>query len=128
MIYAGNNEVQEIGGEIKITTGLEFLKDVCIDTHFTQRARFVRMAQVIVTNPSCIGIGIGENTALVVRNGLKAEVIGSGLVIVIDGFHIGKANVDDFLRGKPIRIRDLKVHILSTGDQSLIPQANPPHK
>ncbi len=66
------------------------------------------MAQVIVTNPSCIGIGIGENTAMVVRNGLEAEIIGSGLVIVIDGFHIGKTNVDDFLTKKPVSIRDLK--------------------
>ena len=60
MIYAGNDEVQEIGGEIRITTGMEFLKDVCIDTHFTKRACFVRIAQVIVTNPATIGIGIGK--------------------------------------------------------------------
>jgi len=128
MIYAGNNEVQEIGGEIKITTGMEFLKDVCIDTHFVDRGRFIRMAQVIVTNPSCIGIGIGEDTAIVVRNGLEAEVIGSGLVIVIDGFQIDKANVDDFLTKKPVSIRNLKVHILAPGDQYLIPQVNPPHR
>ncbi len=128
MIYAGNNDVQEIGGEIRITTGLEFLKDVCIDTHFTKRGRFVRMAQVIVTNPTSIGIGIGENTAIIVRNGLDAEVIGSGVVIVIDGFAIGKANVDDFLEGKPVSIRDLKVHILSSGDEYQIPQRNPPHQ
>jgi cyanophycinase len=128
MIYAGNDEVQEIGGEVKITTGMEFLKDVCIDTHFTKRGRFVRMAQVIVTNPSSIGIGVGENTAIVVRNGLEAEVVGSGLVIVIDGFHIGKANVEDFTEKKPVSIRNLRVHILAPGDQYLIPQVNPPHR
>lgn len=128
MIYAGNNEVQEIGGEIKITTGMEFLKDVCIDTHFVDRGRFIRMAQVIVTNPSCIGIGIGEDTAIVVRNGLEVEVIGSGLVIIIDGFQIDKANVDDFLTKKPVSIRNLKVHILAPGDQYVIPQVNPPHR
>lgn len=128
MIYAGSDEVQEIGGEIKITTGMEFLKDVCIDTHFVNRGRFVRMAQVIVTNPSCIGIGIGEDTAIVVRKGLEAEVVGSGLIIVIEGFHIGKANVDDFLTKKPVSIRNLNVHILSNGDQYTIPQCNPPHR
>lgn len=128
MIYAGNEEVQELGGEIKITTGLEFLKDVCIDTHFINRGRFVRMAQVIVTNPTCIGIGIGEDTAIIVRNGLEAEVAGSGLIIVIEGFHIGLANVDDFLNKKPISIRNLKVHILAGGDTYNIPQCNPPHR
>jgi cyanophycinase len=128
MIYAGNDEIQEIGGEVKIALGMEFLKDVCVDTHFTKRGRFVRMAQVIVTNPSSIGVGIGENTAIIVRNGLEAEVIGSGLVIVIDGFHIGRTNVDDFTEKKPVSIRDLRVHILAAGDQYLIPQMNPPHR
>ena len=128
MIYAGSQEVQELGGEIRITTGLEFLKDVCIDTHFVNRGRFVRMAQVIVTNPTCIGIGIGEDTALVVRNGIETEVAGSGLIIVIEGFHIGVTNVDNFLEKKPVSIRNLKVHILASGDKYDIPQCNPPHR
>jgi cyanophycinase len=128
MIYAGNEEVQELGGEIKVTTGLEFLKDVCVDTHFVNRGRFVRMAQVIVTNPTCIGVGIGEDTGLVVRKGLEAEVIGSGLIIIIEGFNISEANIEEFIQIKPISIRDLKVHILSNGDLYVIPQCNPPHK
>lgn len=127
MIYAGNDEVQEIGGEVKITTGLEFLRDVCIDTHFINRGRFVRMAQVIMTNPTCIGIGIGEDTALIVRNGLDGEVVGTGLIIVMEGFEIRDANIDDFLNKKPISVRDLKVHILSVGNTYCIPHNNPPH-
>lgn len=127
MIYAGNKDVQQISSEIKITTGLEFLKDVCIDTHFVDRGRFVRMAQVIETNPSCIGIGIEEDTAIVVRNGLEAEVIGSGMIIVIDGFHIRETNIDEFTEKKVMAVRDLKVHILSRGHQYTIPQCNPPH-
>ncbi len=86
----------------------------------------MRIAQVIVANPATIGIGIGGNTAIVVRNGMKAEVIGSGLIIVIDGCNIGKANVDDFLEKKPVSICDLTVHILSCGDLYEIPQRNPP--
>jgi cyanophycinase len=128
MIYAGNEEVQQISGEIKITTGMEFLKDVCIDTHFVHRGRFVRMAQVIVTNPTCIGIGIEEDTAIVVRNGLDAEVIGSGTVIVIDGFHITDSNITGFSDKEAIAIRNLKVHLLGRGDHYKIPQANPPHR
>ena len=63
MIYAGSKEVEELAGEIKITTGLEFMKDVCIDTHFVDRGRFVRMAQVIVSKPKSIWIGIEEDKA-----------------------------------------------------------------
>lgn len=128
MIYAGTEEVQEMGGAIKITTGLEFLKDVCIDTHFVNRSRFVRMSQVIITNPTCIGIGLEEDTAIIVRNGSQAEVIGSGIAIIIDGFDIEKTNVEEFGDEKPITARNLKVHLLSQGEQYQIPQMNPPHQ
>lgn len=127
MIYAGNEEVQELGGMIKVTTGLEFLKDVCIDTHFVHRGRFIRMAQVVVTNPTCIGVGIEEDTAVIVQNGLDAEVIGTGTIIIIEGLDITQSNIEDFTTDKPISIRDLKVHILSDGDTYKIPQSNPPH-
>ena len=127
MIYAGNDEVQELGGMIKVTTGLQFLQDVCIDTHFVHRGRFIRMAQVVVTNPTCIGIGIEEDTAIIVRDGLEAEVIGTGTVIIMEGFGISEASIEDFNNKKPITIRDLKMHILSSGDTYVIPQSNPPH-
>ncbi len=128
MIYAGNEEVQEMGGAIKITTGLEFVKDVCVDTHFVHRGRFVRMAQVVVTNPTCIGIGIEEDTALVVHNGIQAEVVGTGMIIVIEGFNIEKTNIEDFTSDKPISAWNITVHLLSDGDVYDIPQMNPPHK
>lgn len=127
MIYAGNSEVQEIGGMIKVTTGLEFLKDVCIDTHFVQRGRFVRMAQVVFTNPTCIGMGIEEDTAIIVRNGLDVEVIGTGTIIILDGHQISEGNIEDFTSDKPVSIRDLRMHILSDGNNYKIIQSNPPH-
>jgi cyanophycinase len=128
MIYAGNEDVQELGGAIKITTGLEFLKDVCIDTHFVHRGRFVRMAQVIVTNPTCIGLGIEEDTAIMVKNGIEVSVIGTGMVIVIEGFNVVQTEIEDFTNDKPITARNLNVHLLSHDQQYLIPQINPPHK
>jgi len=127
MIFAGSKEVQQIAGEIKITTGLEFLKDVCIDTHFVDRGRFVRMAQVIATNPTCIGIGIEEDTAIIVKNGREAEIIGSGVVIVVEGFRIKESNVVDFGSDDRIHIQDLNVKVLAKGSTYNIPQINPPH-
>ena len=96
MIYAGNEDVQELDSEIKLTTGLEFVKDVCIDTHFVHRRRFVRMAQVVVTNPTQFGVGIEEDTGVVIRNGLEMEVVGTGLVMVIEGFDIAAAAFMNF--------------------------------
>jgi cyanophycinase len=128
MIYAGSNEVQELSGEIKVTTGLEFMKDICIDTHFVHRGRFVRMAQVIITNPGCLGLGIEEDTAMIVRNGTDVTVIGSGIVIVIDGLHADHPDVDAFANQDAVSIRNLTVHLLAKNDQYTIPQVNPPHR
>jgi len=128
MIYAGNDEVQELGGEIKVTMGLEFMKDVCIDTHFVHRGRFIRMSQVIITNPTSIGIGIEEDSCIIVTNGKNMRVCGTGLVVIIEGFEIAQANLKAFEEDKPVSARNLKVHLLADGDEYEVPQINPPHK
>jgi len=128
MIYAGNQEVQQVSGEIKVTTGLEFLRGVCIDTHFVHRSRFVRLAQVIATNPSCTGLGIEEDTAVIVTKGIDCEVRGSGTVIQIKGFGITESNMKDFTEKKPFTVRNLQVDILAAGDRFQIEVVNPPHQ
>jgi cyanophycinase len=127
MIYSGSKEEEQLTNEIKVTTGLEFLKDVCIDTHFVHRGRLVRLAQVIATNPTAIGIGIDEDTALVIRNGLECEVLGSGIVIVLEGFEISYTNVNGKPEEPPISIRDLRLHLLAPCDKYVLKQLNPPH-
>jgi cyanophycinase len=128
MIYAGNKDVQQISGEIKVTTGLEFLKDVCVDTHFVDRGRFVRLAQVVASNPTSIGIGIEEDTAVVVRNGAESKIIGNGTLIVIDGTGITSSSISTFGQNERISIHNLQVSILSKGDTYQISTTNPPHK
>lgn len=127
MIYGGSSEVQELAGEIRVTTGMEFLKDVCIDTHFVHRGRFLRLAQVIASNPTCIGIGIEEDTAFIVREGVEVEVIGSGTIIIFEGFNISYTNIHEYGNKKPITIRNLNVHILSKEDKYTLKILNPPH-
>lgn len=127
MIFDGSGQIEMVAAEVKVTTGFEFLKDVCIDTHFVHRGRFVRMAQVIATNPASIGIGIEENTAIVITQGIKAEVIGSGVVIIIDGKNSHGSNITGFDKSKKITIRDLQVSILSNQQLFEIPAPNPPH-
>jgi cyanophycinase len=127
MIYSGSKEEEQITSEIKVTTGLEFMKDACIDTHFVHRGRLVRLAQVIATNPTSIGMGIDEDTAVIVRGGSEAEVRGSGVVIILEGFGISFTNVNGKPEEPPISMRDLKLHILAPHDTYKIPQVNPPH-
>jgi cyanophycinase len=128
MIFAGTGADELTAGEVKITTGFEFLKDVCIDTHFVERGRVVRLAQVIATNLSTVGIGIEEDTAIIVKNGTEAKVCGPGVILLIDGKESFGNNVTDFDRKKSISIRNLKLSILCDGDEFNIHQMNPPHK
>ncbi len=116
MIYEGNATRAHLKGEVKITTGLGFIDTVIIDSHFEKRGRFGRLAQAVVCNPSCIGIGLGEDTGMIITGGNRMEAIGSGCVTVIDGHQIGFSNIADIPDGNPFSIENLKVHILEKGN------------
>jgi cyanophycinase len=116
MIYQGSSSEALFKGEVKITTGLAFMKDVIIDSHFVTRGRFGRLTQAVAANPSCIGIGLGEDTGVFVTEGRYLEAVGSGLVIIIDGHHIRHSNIADLKEGSPISIENLIVHVLSKGN------------
>lgn len=117
MIYQGNATTAHLKGEVKITTGLAFLKDVIIDSHFNKRGRFPRLAQAVAANPSAIGIGLGEDTGVIVTNGNELEAIGSGAVIIIDGHNIRHTNIADIEEGSPFSVENLLVHILERGNK-----------
>ncbi len=116
MIYEGHAEHAHLKGEVKITTGLGFIDDVIIDSHFEKRGRFVRLAQSVAANPVCVGIGLGEDTGMLITQGNRMEAIGSGLVIIIDGQDILHSNIADIPEGNPISVENLKVHFCAKGN------------
>jgi cyanophycinase len=120
MIYEGNADVAHLKGQVKITTGLGFIDDVIIDSHFEKRGRFGRLAQAVASNPGCIGIGLGEDTGMLITEGNKMEAIGSGLVMIIDGHDIRHSNIADIPDGNPISIENLKVHFCEKGNGYLL--------
>jgi cyanophycinase len=120
MIYEGNATKAHLKGEVKITTGLSFMRDVIFDSHFEKRGRFGRLAQAIATNPACIGIGLGEDTGMLITDGNKMEAIGSGLVMIVDGHDIKHSNIADIPDGNPISIENLKVHFCEKGNGYMV--------
>ncbi len=116
MIYQGSSSEALFKGEVKITTGLALIRDVIIDSHFVTRGRFGRLTQAVAANPSCIGIGLGEDTGVLIAEGRYLEAVGSGLVIIIDGHHIRHSNIADLKEGSPISIENLVVHVMSKGN------------
>ncbi len=122
MIYEGNATKAHLKGEVKITTGLGFMDDVIFDSHFEKRGRFGRLAQAIATNPSCVGIGLGEDTGMLITGGNTMEAVGSGLVIIVDGHAIRHNNIADIPEGNPISIENLIVHFCEKGNGYLLKQ------
>lgn len=116
MIYEGNATRAHLKGEVKISTGLGFMDDVIFDSHFEKRGRFGRLAQAVASNPSCIGIGLGEDTGMLITEGNKMEAIGSGLVVILDGHDIRHSNIADIPDGCPISIENMKVHFCEKGN------------
>jgi cyanophycinase len=120
MIYEGNASRAHLKGEVKITTGLGFMDNVIFDSHFEKRGRFVRLAQAVAANPSSIGIGLGEDTGMLITGGNRMEAIGSGLVIIIDGYDIRHSNIADIPEGNPVSIENMKVHFCEKGNGYLV--------
>jgi len=116
MIYQGDAERAHLKGEVKITTGLAFIDGVIIDSHFNKRGRFARLAQAVAANPSCVGIGLSEDTGVIVTNGTQLETIGSGAVFLFDGKKIEQSNIADIEEGSPFSVENLVVHIMESGD------------
>lgn len=120
MIYQGSSHEALLKGEIKITSGLGMIDHVVVDTHFVQRGRIGRLFQAVVSNPKTLGIGLGEDTGLLITDGNSMEALGSGLVILVDGRHISNTNITDVNIGDPISIKNLVVHVMSKGDKYLL--------
>ncbi|HYV91517.1 MAG TPA: cyanophycinase [Chitinophagales bacterium] len=116
MIYEGSSSRAHLKGEVKITTGLGFSKDVIFDSHFDKRGRFARLVQAVAANPSCLGIGLGEDTGMLITGGNHIEAIGSGMVVIIDGHQIRHSNIADIPENNPLSIEHLIVHFMTHGD------------
>lgn len=106
--------------DIKTTNGFGLISNVIVDTHFIKRGRFGRLAHAVALNPTCLGIGLGEDTALLISDGNKAECIGSGMVILVNGSEIKKTNIDRVKTVTPIVIENLIVTILAEGSEYLL--------
>lgn len=116
MIYQGSSQEALLKGEVKITGGLGFINNVIIDTHFVQRGRIGRLMYACASNPINLGIGLGEDTGLLITNGNNMEAIGSGLVILVDATNMRNTNITDAEMGEPVSIDNLTVHAISYGD------------
>ena len=110
-------EIDEEGKliEMYIGPGLGLLGyGAMIDTHFAERRRLHRLFVAIGGNPRLMGLGLDEDTALVVRGHL-GEVVGKGGVTFVDGRSVRFDNSEDVTKGRQLTLSHLRVGIVGTG-------------
>ena len=100
----------------QLSAGLGLLRGAVIDQHFEQRNRYGRLLSLIAQSPSLLGLGIDEDTAAVIHEGSRLEVIGRGAVTVVDGQHV-VSNAFAAKRTAPLLISGAVIHVLPAGSQ-----------
>lgn len=117
MIAGGSATESFIKGAVTMYHGLSLIPELIIDTHFIRRGRFGRQSEAIAKFPNLLGIGLAEDTGMIIKNGNDCTVIGSGMVIVFDGSTLTHNNEKILKQGTPMTMANMTVHVLSNGDQ-----------
>ncbi|MBQ0787818.1 MAG: cyanophycinase [Oceanihabitans sp.] len=116
MIAGGSASEAFIKGAVTMYKGLALIPELIIDTHFIKRGRFGRISEAVAQFPKLVGLGLAEDTGLIIKNG-SLEVIGSGMVIIFDGRKLKHNNHKVLKEGTPMSLTNLRTHILSNGDR-----------
>jgi cyanophycinase len=116
MITGGSAKESFIKGAVGLGNGMSFIPTLIIDSHFVRRGRFGRLAESCATYSNLLGVGLAEDTGLVIKNGKTIEVIGSGMVIIFDPRKMTHNNLSYIETGDNLSIANMRTHVLSNGD------------
>ena len=103
-------------GDLHMAPGLGLIRDLIIDQHFAERGRYGRLLGAVAHNPRLLGVGIDENTAIVVE-GRGFRVIGSGAAYVVDGEDSTHSNIAEARAERALSMFNVCMHVLSSGDR-----------
>ena len=121
MLAQGRAELHPEKGSVSLGAGLGFLHKVVIDQHFSERQRLSRLLSIVAQNPYLQGIGIDEDTALVIERGVGIEVLGEGAVTVVDGRSM-TTNLHDIANRETPELIDVRLHLLPSGSKYQLPR------
>jgi cyanophycinase len=123
MLVQGHGSESHRIGDLRMAPGLGLIHDVIIDQHFAERGRMGRLLGAVAHNPRVLGIGIDENTAIVIEGGESGPedacfyVTGHGAVYVVDGTGVTNSNIAEEKEDRTLSIYDVRLHVLSRGDE-----------
>ncbi len=114
MIVKGDAETNPRVEVVHMDRGMGFLPGVVLDQHFAQRGRLGRLLSALAQQPVVLGLGIDENTAILVKGDVM-EVIGEGAVTLVDVADITHSNLHQLLPDEALALCGAKLHILPHG-------------
>ncbi|MFM7565130.1 MAG: cyanophycinase [Flavobacteriales bacterium] len=117
MITGGNTTEAFRKGVVGMGKGLGLTPKLIIDSHFIQRGRFGRLTEAVARFPDLVGVGLAEDTGLIIRNDDEFQVIGSGMVILFDGRKLEHNNEAILQEGCSMTLTNMVTHVLSNGDR-----------
>ncbi len=115
MIVRGEPSSHPHKGAVKLSPGLGFLKNIIIDQHFTERGRISRLITAVSYNPYNLGIGIDENTAIVLDGEGVLEVFGQGSTTIVDGSEITFNEIAEVHDNEAFSVCGVQLHVLRDG-------------
>jgi cyanophycinase len=115
MIVRGESTSHPHKNSVRMSPGLGFLKNIIIDQHFTERGRISRLITAVSYNPYNLGIGIDENTAIILDGKGVLEVYGIGSVTIVDGSQITYNEIAEVNEFQPFSVCGVQLHILRDG-------------
>jgi cyanophycinase len=115
MIVRGESTSHPHRSSVSLSPGLGFLKNIIIDQHFTERGRISRLITAVSYNPYNLGIGIDENTAIILDDKGILEVFGQGSTTIVDGSQITFNEIAEVADHEAFSICGVQLHVLRDG-------------
>ncbi len=115
MVVRGEPSSHPYKSAVRLSPGLGFLKNIIIDQHFTERGRISRLVTAVSYNPYNLGIGIDENTAIILDGKGLLEVFGQGSITIVDGSGITFNEIAEVGDNESFSVCGVQFHILRDG-------------
>ncbi|QTN29593.1 cyanophycinase [Rhodoferax sp. AJA081-3] len=114
LAYGGATKLPEKDAA-QLDIGLGLISNAIIDQHFSERGRLGRLLSVLAERPSLLGVGVDEDTALIVERGVGIEIIGRGAVTIVDGRNM-LSNYESIDAQERLELLGVGLHVLPSGN------------
>lgn len=115
MLVNGHGWRSLLGGGIEVKPGLSLLPGVLLDQHFAERGRYPRLLQAVLAQPTLLGVGLSEETGLIIQPGRPAQVFGEEAVVVMDAAQVTHNNLPGLPEDAVISGHGVQLHVLVAG-------------